>query len=238
MKKKQLAADANPVNGGVVTPTTKGKKTKSIPVKDADFSSLALSVNAKWKLFPTLTLLWITQAAYETLVNSFATNLANRLAVGSNRPSQTFSLAQINNQIDNAVTDVKIYITKKFKKANATAQFARYGIVKEGSHYRLPKDNDKRLLALPMMAAAIAADGFGDEEFGTAFWAATMSSFKTALKATADTSKAVSSKVSAKDSDREQINKVLVAIGHLITANYPDTKDAVMREWGFIKQNY
>jgi hypothetical protein len=39
--------------------------------------------------------------------------------------------------------------------------------VKVGSNYRLPKDNDKRLLALPLMAAAIAADGFGAEEFGS-----------------------------------------------------------------------
>ena len=234
MKKKQLAADANPTSGGEPTPKSKLKKTSNVPKKDSDFSTLALSVSAKWKLIPALTLLWITQTAFETLVNSFATNLATRLNVGSNRPAQTLSLTQINKQIDDAVTDVKVYITKKFKKANATAQFARYGIVKEGSNYRLPKDNDKRLLALPIMAAAIAADGFAAEEFGTAFWTATTSSFKTALKATTDTSKTVSNKVSAKDSDREQIHKVLVAITNLIAANYPDNKDAVMREWGFV----
>ncbi len=238
MKKKQLAADANPSTGGEITPKTKAQKTSNIPKKDSDFSTLALSVSAKWKLNPALILLWITQAAFEALANSYAGNLANRLSAGSSKPAQTQTLKQVNTQIDAAVTDVKTYIERKFKKANATAQFARYGIVKEGSNYRLPKDNDKRLLALPIIAAAIAADGFAAEEFGTAFWTATTSSFKTALKATTDTSKTVSNKVSAKDSDREQINKVLVAIGHLIAANYPDNKDAVMREWGFIKQNY
>lgn len=236
MKKKQLAADATPISGGETTP--KKQTVRNVPTKDSDFSTLALSVSAKWKLNPTLILLWITQAAFETLANSYAANLAIRLNVGSNRPAQTQTLKQINQQIDEAVTDVKTYIEKKFKKKNADAQFARYGIVKEGSNYRLPKDNDKRKLALPLMAAAIAADGFGAEEYGTAFWTAIINDFKTALKTTTDTSKDVSVKVSAKDNDREKINKVLVAIGHLIAANYPDNKDAVMRDWGFIKQNY
>ena len=236
MKKKQLAADANSYPG--VEANTKKQTVRNVPAKDADFSTLALSVNAEWKLNPMLTLLWITQSAFEILANSYAVNLATRLNVGSNKPAQTQTLKQFNNQIDEAVTDVKTYIEKKFKKKNADAQFARYGIVKVGSNYRLPKDNDKRLLALPLMAAAIAADGFGAEEFGTAFWTATISGFKTALKVTTDTSKTVSNKVSAKDSDREQIHKVIAAITHLIAANYPDNANAIMREWGFIKQNY
>ena len=236
MKKKQFAADATPVTGGETTP--KKQTVRNIPAKDADFSTLALAVNAKWKLNTNLTLVWITQPAFEILANSYATNLASRLGVGSNKPAQTQTLKQLNSQIDAAVTEVKTYIEKKFKKKNADAQFARYGIVKEGSNYRLPKDNDKRLLALPIMAAAIAADGFATEEFGTAFWTATTTGFKAALKATTDTSKTVSNKVAAKDTDREQIHKVLIAITHLIEANYPDTKDGVMRDWGFIKQNY
>jgi hypothetical protein len=236
MKKKQIAKDANAIAGE--TPTTKKQTVRNIPSKDSDFATLALSVSAKWKLMPALILLWITQAAFESLAISYKNNLGNRLVAGSKKPSQTQTLKEVNALIDEAVKAVKTYIEKEFKKKNAIAQFSRYGIVKEGSNYRLPKDNDKRLLALPIMAAAIAADGFATEEYGTAFWTATITSFEKALKTTTDTSKTVSNKVSAKESDKEQINKVLVAIGHLIAANYPDNKDAVMREWGFIKQNY
>jgi hypothetical protein len=44
--------------------------------------------------------------------------------------------------------------------------------------------------------------------------------------------------VAAKDTDRGKIEKALNAIIHLLNANYPDTIDKVLREWGFLKQNY
>jgi len=235
MQKKQFSPEANATGG-----SSASKKTamSNMPKADADFLTLAKAVDAKWQATPTLKLLWMDQPTYKTLVTSYDTNLGNRLSVGSGRTSQTKTLAQINKQIDAAVEEVKIYITKKFKKANAAAQFAKYGIVKQSSSYRLPKDNDKRALALPLMAAAIITDGFGTEEFGTTFWKTVTTNFTAALKNTIDTTKNLSSKVAAKSTDRQKIHSVLIAIRHLIYANYPDTCDKVLREWGFIKQNF
>ena len=236
MKKIFFSPDAN-LTTGSTPPPKKKVATPNIPTKDADFDTLAQAVNKKWKENPFIVLLWITQPNFETMVNSYTSNLGARTAVGSGKSAQTETLKQVNAQADVAVGEVKIYIQKKFKKL-ATAQYARYGIVKEANSYILPRDNDKRKLALPLMIAAIAADGFGSEEFGTAFWTATNTSFIAALKATGDTTKGISSKVAAKDTDREKIHKVLNAITHLIYGNYPDTSDQVLREWGFIKQNY
>lgn len=235
MQNKQFSSEANATSGGGAS-----KKTaiSNIPKADADFLTLAKAVDTKWQATPALKLLWIDQATYKTLVTSYDANLGNRLSVGSGRNAQTKALEQINKQIDAAVEEVKTYIIKKFKKANAPAQFAKYGIVKQNSSYRLPKDNDKRALALPLMAAAIAADGFGTEECGTTFWKTITTNFTAALKSTIDTTKSLSSKVAAKSTDRQKIHSVLIAIRHLIYANYPDTSDKVLREWGFIKQNF
>ena len=235
MQKKQLSPEANAAGG---SPSSKKTAMSNMPKADADFLTLAKAVDAKWQATPTLKLLWIDQPTYKILVASYDANLGNRLSVGSGRTSQTKTLAQINKQIDAAVEEVKIYIIKKFKKANAAAQFAKYGIIKQSGSYRLPKDNDKRALALPLMAAAIIADGFGTEEFGTTFWKTITTNFTAALKNTIDTTKNLSNKVAAKGTDRQKIHSVLIAIRHLIYANYPDTCDQVLREWGFIKQNF
>jgi hypothetical protein len=110
--------------------------------------------------------------------------------------------------------------------------------VQENKTYILPRDNDKRKKALVLMKDAIATDGFGSEEFGTIFWKNSITAFNDALKNTTDTAKKVSNKVSAKDNNRGKIHKVLIALTKLIEANYPDTYKQVLREWGFIKQNY
>jgi len=235
--KKQFATNSIDNGGALPTPKTP-KKTSLIPTKDADFLTIAKAVNTKWAGTPALTLLWLTQPNYATIVGSYDINLSARLAVGGNRQAQTQTLQQINKTINDAVKEVKVYIQKKFKKDNAEAQYSRYGIAYESKTYALPKDNDKRRMALSQMQAAIAADDFGSEEFGTAFWTNTITSFNAALGASKNTSKGISNKVAAKDTDRGKIEKALNAIIHLLNANYPDTIDKVLREWGFLKQNY
>jgi hypothetical protein len=98
------------------TPITQGNSTGNMPIKDADFLTLAEAVNTKWKATPEIKLLWIDQPTYATLVVDFDTNFTDRLAVGSNRPTQTQALAQTNLQIDDAVKEVRVYIQKNIKK--------------------------------------------------------------------------------------------------------------------------
>lgn len=216
----------------------KKKLQTNIPRKDADLATLAKVVDDKWATTPALTLLWIDEPKFKILVHSFNTNLTNRLLVGSNRLSLTQSLLQINKIIDDAVDCVKVYILKKFKKSRAKAQYERYGIAKEGTNYRLPFDNDKRKLAVPLMLAAINEDGFDNEEYGTTFWQNIKTAFTNALNNSSDVSKNLSNKVAAKDADKQKIKKVLVSIILLIKANYPTTHHNVLREWGFIRENY
>lgn len=235
MKTKQLAADATPATGGE-TPNT--KKVQLIPTKDADLATVAKAADDKWATIPTLILLWITEPAFKALVISFTSNRTARLAAGGSREAQTYTLKDVNKQIDAGVKEVKAYLRKKFKQAD-TAQYARYGIEKTGTGtYLFPKDNDKRLEAIPLMQAAIIADGFGAEEFGTTFWTGVNTNFTAAYTATTSTTKNISKKVAGKDADKAQIIKVLKSLIKLIEANYPDTSDAELRNWGFIKQNY
>ena len=208
------------------------------PKADSDFSTVITSVNAAWKTNTQIKLLWITQADFEAMVTDFNQSLQLRKMDGGNRPSQTNTLKKLNAQIDTGMQEVKTYIEYKFKKANAIAQYARYGIVKENGSYGLSRDNDERFKSLPLMVAAIAADGFGNEEFGTAFWTGILQDFTTALKAASTTDGKVTGSVSAKDQTKKQIIKVMNALRLVLQGNYPDTYKAVYREWGWQKEKY
>jgi len=230
---KLFSPDATPPTGG--TPSTTGTSASNIPKKDIDFLATMEAVAAKWALNPSLTLLWVTQASFATTVQAYRTALTTRNSTGSNRPALTKALRTLDKKIDAAVTEVKVYIQKKFKKANAIPQFSRYGIIKQASAYQLPRDQNERLAALALMQAAITADGFDNEEYGKTFWAAITAEYKTTLDAANATDGTVSTNVATKNELRKQLNKVSVALLLLLKANYPDTYTGVYRDWGWKK---
>jgi hypothetical protein len=238
--KKQLQPDADTGAGGApIAPLKKVSRTRILPNKDADTSTLATAAAAKWLATPSLTLLWTTPQAMVQLAENYSTELGKRINVGGSRTSLTAVLKSEADKIDKAVSVVKSYLIKKYEtEAAAVPYYSKFGMVKTGNSWKLPRDNDKRKLALPILKAAIIEEGFAAEKYGTAFWDATITSYNNALAATTSTVKTISSGVSAKDELRLQLEKHLNAIINLLKANYPDTWQAELRAWGFLKVNY
>ena len=232
--KKHFSPDAAVATGGTLPP--KVKRIKVMPDGDSDFLSTADKVNTTWKANPQITLVYMTQSEFEATLSDYNTGLTTRQSKGSDRPSQTFTLKQVNATIDTAVTDVKTYIEKKYKKTNAQPQFTRFGITKQGGSFRMVLDKDERVKALPLMIKAIADDGFAAEEFGTAFWQDIQKKFTEAVDATQATDKTVTGSVSLKKQSRKQLEKVMKSLLKVLEGNYPDTFKAVIRLWGFLKQ--
>lgn len=216
----------------------KPQKTRYTPTSDADLLTVAQAVSGSWAANSAITLLWVDQPAFAGSVTSYKTSIAARQTGKSNRGSQTFSLKDLDNQIDNAVKQVKKYINYKFKADGAArAQYGRYGIVNKGG-YKLPTDRDERKNSLPLMLDAINADGLGSEEFGTAFWTAMITDYKAALDATRKTDSLVSKNVGSKNEQKDFIIKVMGCLRLAIQANYPDTFRTVYRDWGWQKEDY
>lgn len=216
----------------------KAKATAIIPEADTDFKDVAKNVAESWLNNPDITLRWKTASDFQQQANVFEAVLSSRKAAGSLRPALVQTLEQLDRNIDEAVINVKLYIKKKFKKASAQAQYARYGIVKEGTTYRISKDRNNRLQALKLMIAAIAADGFGNEEYGSAFWQDMQTNYETALNAAGNTNGRLSMEVATKNQQKKAIRKVLSSLLLAIKANCPDTFDKVYRQWGWIKESY
>lgn len=225
-------------SGNVGTPKPINK-TRLVPRKDADIGSVATLSNRAWDADPDLKLKWITQKEFELLATRYNQNLQVRVSAGGEQPGKTNLLKAANTNIDNGLARVKKMINNKYETdEEAKAQYARYGMVKVGNRYQLPGDNDKRSKALPLMLAAISTDGFDGEKYGKAYWTAAIADFEKAVDESKGASRKITTTVSTKDVDKEQILKALKAFTNLLEANYPDTYAAKLREWGFMKQNF
>ncbi len=235
-KHKTLYADGAVAGGGPQPQTT--NPTEAIPAADVDFMDVAKTVAASWLANPAITLLWKTSGDFDKEVQNYAISLGSRISTGSVRPGQTLTLKQLDKKVNDAVTEVKVYIEKKFKKANATAQFARYGIVRENESYIFSRDRNNRKAAFELMIAAIAADGFGTEEYGTAFWTALQTDYAAALALASTTTGDVSEKVATKNQQKLAIKKVLTNLLLVLRANYPETYAEIYRKWGWKKESY
>ena len=233
---KHMHPDAATGTGG--TGNTAVVSTRNIPAADVDFMDLSKNVATNWLANAAITLVWKTPADFQKLVNSYETELTSRKSTGSVLPGQALTLKQMDKQINDAVKDVKVYIQRKFKKANADAQYARYGITREYKTFIINRDRNNRRDALKLMIAAIDADGFGPEEFGTAFWTGMQTNYSAAINAAGTTAGDVSIKVAGKNRLKKEIKTVLNSLLLVLKGNYPDTYPGVYRDWGWQKERF
>ncbi len=212
--------------------------TPGLPVKDLDFMDTAVPVAKNWLLNPGITLVYTNAEVFNRQVQEYVAILTGRLKTGANRPSQTQTLDQQDALINAAVKEVRVYIEKKYKTANAKAQFPKFGIGKYNQSFQLPKDRNLRIASLKLMAEAIEAEGFGKEEYGTEFWNRLLADYGVAMKEANVNDGKVSLGVSGKNNLKKEIKKVMKSLRRVLEGNYPDSFQAILREWGWQKEDY
>lgn len=219
------------------TPPKSPRKKRPIPEAEGDIATLAQQVAAHWSGSP-LTLIWTNADAFSTAATTFRNQLLARRDTGALRPGHTYTMNEIEEQIEAALREVKVYIQGKFKTAGAAAQYPRYGMVHRGDRWIMPPDRDDLRISLNSMITAIAADGFGEREYGTAFWTGIKANFDAAFNAAKNTDGAISGAISDKNEEKEYILKTLKALLNLLEANYPDSYEEQYRLWGFQVEDY
>lgn len=232
--KRQFFFSPNDESTGGADPSS---SSPGIPRADVDLHAVAEEVGEVWAENPHITLVYITQPQYMQVVSDFETALTGKMDVKSGRSSLTGKLKNLNNIINEATKWTIVEIKRKFRK-DAPAEYARYGIVKVGTSWSLPKDNDMRLKALSLMQKAVKKDGYTDFEYNEAFWKATAIDFKKALTDAKKADGAVSAQVAPKNVSKALIRKVHISLRKVIEGNYPDTYQQVWREWGWQKEKY
>ena len=215
-------------------------KTRNIPQADIDFKDVAEAVADSWLANTDITLRWKKAPDFQKEVTDYANTLVSRITTGSLRPGQTNTLNQLDDQIDAAVGKVKTYIEKKYEDGDPQAQYSRFGIIKENRSYAISSDRNNRKLALQQMIDAIAAEGFGAEKFGTAFWTDIQTQYAAAFSQASNTTGDVSGKVATKNERKKAISTVMTSLLMMLRANYPVAEECkgVIRLWGWKKESY
>jgi hypothetical protein len=215
-------------------------KIRTIPQADIDFKDVSEAVAVSWLANPDITLRWKKAPDFQKEVNDYALDLVSRINTGSLRPGQTNTLNQLNDVIDGGVSKVKTYIEKKYEDGDPQAQYARFGIIKENRSFVISSDRNNRKLALQQMIDAIAAEGFGAEKFGTAFWTDIQTKYNAAVAEASNTTGDVSIKVATKNERKKAISLVMSSLLMMLRANYPDDDECkgVIRQWGWKKESY
>jgi hypothetical protein len=240
MKTMKLHAplDGAQTGGGTTAAPPPNPKTKKlVPVKDNDFGQLCQQVSSKWSSNPEFKLLYITQPAFAAKVDSYNSTLSSKQQTSGDRPALTSQLAAADAGIDKGISAIKGYLKEKYEQ-DAPAYYAAFGIERYGKSYKFPKDRNKRKSCLELVVKAIAAEGFGDKKYGTPFWTELQSNYTKMLEDATIADGQVSTKVGSKNLLKEELEMVLNSLIHLIKANYPDSYEAELRNWGFQKNKY
>ena len=216
----------------------KPSKTGVVPVTDVNFGKVITLVSKKWTSSNWLTLQWLTLAEFDTNATNYNTVLSARLKEGSTRPQITKALGTLDKIIDGALSYIKIYITEKYKKENATSYYPEFGIEYKANNYLFPPDQNKRLLAIGQVIAALQTHGFESKEYGVEFWTPIQAQYKLLLEQAVAKDGGVSVKVGDKNALKNNLKKGLNAIVNALKANYPDSYKQELRNWGFQKEKY
>jgi hypothetical protein len=225
-----MAEQQNPNSVG-----TNPAKTKAIPATDVDFGNIIKLISTKWAASPWLTLVYLTSAQFTVKATAFQTTLAARQQSGSTRSQTTKALKTLDKSIDNGLVYIKNYLLDKYKKESYKSYYAAFGILSNGQY---PKDQNSRSAAVKLTIDAIAANGFGTKEFGTAFWTGIKTQYDALLTTASTTDSTVSTKVGDKNALKAELKKALNSIIFVIKGNYPDTYKQELRNWGFQKEKY
>ncbi|MCR5888188.1 hypothetical protein LRS06_10510 [Hymenobacter sp. J193] len=212
------------------------RRAKQLPAGALALSTLATTAAGAWQSAELPALLWLTKADFAAQATAFATACTAADAAADTRTPQAARLKALDKLLDQGLGFVKNYLEEEYE--NPKAYYPEFGIEKFNKGYRLPKDRTERAAALTKLLAALVKYKFDKKKYGTAYWQPLATEYAALVKASTDTSGARSVKVDTKVQGEAKLRKALRALIHHLKANYPDSFEAKLREYGFQKESY
>ncbi len=216
----------------------KRKKSKQmIPSSDVDLMSLARIIAGTWAT-KDLPLQWLTPEEFNTIVDTFENALKTKNTATARRNPVTMRIRELSKIIDVEIEHIKNYLAEKYGKSNAKSYYAKFGITKTSQAYKLPRDQEFKIVALEQLLQGIDTEGFTEKTYGAEFWQAIYDEYKTLVNSVTDNIINVSEQVGTKKTLRADIKEVLNSLIFLIKAHNPKNYTSELRVWGFHKEKY
>ncbi|MCB2406476.1 hypothetical protein [Hymenobacter lucidus] len=229
---------SNPAESAA-TPAKTAKSVKragQLPTNAIALAEVATNAAKAWQDSELPALLWLTKADFAAQTAAFAASRDEADAAGDARTPQSKRLKALDKVFNKSLAYVKAYLTEA--QDDKTAYYGEFGIEKANKTYQLPRNRAERVKALDKLLAALKTHKFDKNKYGTAHWEPLAAEYRELVAQTTETSGQRSGKVSTKDQDEEQVRKTLRALIHHIKAQFPDTFEARLREFGFQKESY
>ncbi|RYU81008.1 hypothetical protein [Hymenobacter persicinus] len=225
------------LSAAAAAPTKKSvKRANQLPDTALALSAVATTAAGAWTNADLPGLLWLSKAEFSTAAGAFATACAAADAAGDARSPQSARLRALDKLLDKGLGFVKGYLHED--KDDETAYYGDFGIEKLNKNYRLPKGRTERVVALGKLQAALVKYKYDKKKYGTAYWAPLATEYAALVQQSTGTAGERSGKVSDKVQGEQKLRKALRALIHHLKANYPDTFEAKLREFGFQKESY
>ena len=235
-----------PAPAGTPTPTPAADAVVNpkqlIPKKDGPLAEVGRLAAEAWGKETWFVLRWKTQADFAKLAADFGAAITDKRGAAAARTPQSQRLQELDDQFDEGLRILKKYINEDsdYSKARTDARLPGFGLVaNKNGGFVLSRDRGERLKALrDLLLPAVAAAPFAQREYGTAYWQTRFGEYGTLLGKTDGLAGKVSKSVSQKDVAKQELRKGLQAVVYALKANFPDTFEAELRSWGFLKESY
>ena len=217
-------------------PTKAVNRASQLPTSAIALAAVATNAAAAWQSSELPALLWLSKTDFLALAADFAQHRDQADAAGDARTPQSKRLKALDRLFNKSLGFVKGYLAEA--NDDKTAYYGEFGIEKLNKVYQLPRHRTERVKALGKLLAALKTHKFDKNRYGTAYWQPLVAEYKELVEQSTKASGERSGKVSTKDQGEEQIRKALRALIHHLKANFPDTFEARLREFGFQKESY
>ena len=207
-----------------------------IPSRNAEIAALGVRVVTIWANHPTLDLGWITQTDAVTLTTNYDSIILQTSQTAGSERVKAQTMRVLDETIDSNLTYLKQLIGIEYGKNASFTHYASFGIKKENGGYVIPRDRDDRIEALRLMVSELATAPFSGSTYGLAFWQNILTQYEAAKDDLESETVKLSGDVTDKSKLRNEVLKLLKSMKYLIMANYPDTYDRALRDFGYLDE--
>ena len=220
------------------TPNAGGHSAGATPERDQAQAAMWTTLAGTWKTNPQITLVYTTQAEFETAATAQAVKLLARQQADAPRPLLSNRLKAIRDLFAAAVPYIKGDLLKIFKKEGVEAAYPTFGLVQREDVWQF---STERLLAqnqYDQLVAALRAQGLTAGEYGADALEPLAKEFREKYTALVKLDQNTSDKVGAKNQGKPYLKKATKSLRRVLEGNYPDTYAQVARAWGIQKEKF
>jgi hypothetical protein len=237
MDELTIVSMPNTGTSGAANSPAKKTKRSNTPNDDINLAALSVRVANKWASYPTVTLSHLAQADFLTKATQFDALIQQRILEQQARPTTTRTTRELTAEIKVGLKIVRSYLFEKYKdNAKAKQFYPDFGLEKKGNVWVFPTDQQRVLTALKTIKTGLITHGLGTKSCGTTYWTNLETNYNATVQAAIANDGASSNTVSQKELLKKEIKAAMTSLRFAIRANYPDTFNGVLRDFGFQKE--